>query len=166
VGFSVSAAFAILVIGALVSFGLLYTTFENSYTSIQGASYYHQRQLIEQQNAKLELSSYSYNTSSLVALYDVTFNLTNRGTTLEPGKWSFIYDGIYDNTSVTVQNLTYLFPGASITVTVQDVPKNASVQSLVINTEVGCSLMIKWIWNGTTNSPQVLNTAWYCPVGG
>ncbi len=165
-GFSVSAAFAILAIGALISFGMLYTAFENSYSSVQGASYYHQAQLIKQQNSRLRLSSYTYNTSSLVSLYDITFNLTNGGTTLEPMKWSFIYNGVYDSSTVTVQNLTYLFPDESISVTVQDVPKNSTVQSLVINTDVGCNLIIKWIWNSTTSRPQILGTAWYCPVGG
>ncbi len=165
-GFSVSAAFAILMMGALVSIGVLYTAFENSYHSIKTAGYYHQAQLVKQQDSRLRLTSYNYTTSSLVALYDVTFNLTNKGSTLEPGKWQFIYDGVYDNVSVSVQNVTYLFPGEGILVTVQNVPKNSSVQSLIVNTEVGCNLMIKWVWNVTTGSPQVLSSAWYCPVGG
>lgn len=169
-GFSVSAAFALLLTAALVSAGTLYLAMENAYSQISAASSDYDSALLMAKTSLLEADIYNYSTISGIPLYNITFNITNRGSTLSPGKWSFIYDGSFVTASGTVyiQNTQYLLPGEVTLVTVQNVPKDTVVHSLVISTETGCSLKIKWEWvgNTTTGSPQLVTTAWYCPVEG
>ncbi|WP_297439383.1 hypothetical protein [Thermococcus sp.] len=168
-GLSVSATFAILLTATLVSFGMLYTSFENAYTLVHEASADQNAALLKAKTAMLELSSYSNTTLDNVSFYDINFTLTNDGCTLSPPQWRFVYDGTYDTTSdVVVQDEEYLFPGDSINVTVQNVPKDSTVHSLVINTETGCNMKIKWKWvgNQTQGTAEVLSSAWYCPVEG
>ncbi len=169
-GFSVSAAFALLLTAALVSAGTLYLAAENAYSQISAASSDHNSALLMARTSLLEAGLYNYSTISGISLYNITFNITNRGSTLSPGRWSFIYDGTLVTTSgtVSVQNTPYLLPGETTLVTVQNVPKDTVVHSLVISTETGCSLKIKWEWTGNTTvgSPRLVTTAWYCPVEG
>ncbi|WP_297069047.1 hypothetical protein [Thermococcus sp.] len=168
-GLSVSVTFAILLTATLVSFGILYTSFENAYISLHEASTDQNAALLKMRTALLELSSYRNTTLGNVSFYDVNFTLTNAGCTLSPPKWRFVYDGTYDTFSdIVVQDIEYLLPGDSINVTVQNVPKDSTVHSLVINTGTGCSMKIKWEWvgNQTQGSAEVLGSAWYCPVEG
>ena len=76
-GFSVSATFAILFTSALVAFGMLYTSFENTYISVLDASNYHDEAMVNLKNSRLSLNDYTYETNSNVSVYDITFNLTN-----------------------------------------------------------------------------------------
>ena len=169
-GFSVSVAFAILFTAALVSAGMLYVAVENTYTQVSTATSDYNSAFLKAKTSMLEAGLYNYSTISGISLYNVTFNITNRGTTLSPGKWSFIYDGNLVTTSGTVEieYKTYLLPGEVILLTVQNVPKDSTIHSLVVSTETGCSLKIKWEWTGNTTvgEPELILSAWYCPVEG
>lgn len=170
-GFSVSAAFAILFTSALVALGMLYTSFENTYVSVLDASSYHDEAMISMKNSRLSLSDYTYSTNSNVSVYDITFNLTNEGATLSPNLWNFIYDGNLNSVSVVLQNKEYVLPGEWISITVQNIPKTTEIHSLVTVVDNGCSLKIKWKWqwldsNQTQGEPVVINDAWYCPLEG
>ncbi|CAD5244570.1 hypothetical protein [Thermococcus camini] len=168
-GLSVPAAFAVIVTAALVSFGLLYTSGESAYSMIHEAGEDYNQMVLRAKTAELALSSYNYTTDGTVLVYDMTFNLTNEGTTLSPARWAFIYDGRLDDSAILISGDEYLLPGDSMTVTVQNIPKvELEVHSLVISTEVGCALKVKWEWvgNRTNGSPRVVGSAWYCPVEG
>ncbi|RLF78144.1 hypothetical protein [Palaeococcus sp. (in: euryarchaeotes)] len=170
-GFSVSATFAILFTSALVAFGMLYTSFENTYISVLDASNYHDEAMVNLKNSRLSLNDYTYETNSNVSVYDITFNLTNEGGTLSPDLWNFIYDGNLNSVDVAVQNKEYVLPGEWITITVQNVPKTTDIHSLVTVVDNGCSLKIKWQWewldpNQTQGEAVIISDAWYCPLEG
>jgi len=169
-GVSVPAAFAVILMAALVSFGMLYVSSENAYSMVHDATEDYNRMTIKTKTSELELAGYNYTTQPNVTVYDITFNVTNVGSTLSPSRWTFIYDGVVTNTAVLISSSKiYLLPGEWIGVTVQNLQKDATqVHSLVISTEVGCGLKIKWKWvgNTTNGSPQVVSSAWYCPVEG
>jgi len=168
-GVSGPVAFAVLLIATLVSFGMLYSSGENAYFMIHEAGADYNSMVLKTKTAELALVGYNYTTQSSVLVYDITFNVTNRGCTLEPGKWAFLYNGEIDNSSVLLNAGKYLLPGQQFNITVQNVPKVANeTQSLVISTEVGCGLKIQWEWvgNSTNGSPRVTGSAWYCPGEG
>lgn len=169
-GFSVSAAFAILFTATLLSIGMLYVTTENVYEHVKEATSDYNNALLKAKTSFLEADLYNYSTIPGISLYNITFNVTNKGTTLSPKEWSFIYNGSLVTATgvVDIENKPYLLPGEVILVTVQNVPKDTLVHSLIINTETGCSLKIKWEWvgNTTVGSPKLLISAWYCPVEG
>ncbi len=168
-GVSVPAAFAVLLIATLVSFGMLYVSSENAYSMVHEATEDYNQMALKVKTAELGLEGYTYTTLPNVTVYDITFNITNLGTTLSPPKWTYIYDGDLTASKVLASGDEYLLPGEWTTVTVQNLQKDPTdVHSLVISTEVGCGLKIKWRWEGnTTNgSPRVISSAWYCPVEG
>ncbi len=169
-GFSVSATFAILFTATLLSIGILYVATENAFGYVKEATSDYNNAFLKAKTSLLEGDLYNYSTISGISLYNITFNVTNEGTTLSPKEWSFIYDGNLVTTAgvVDIQNESYLLPGEVILVTVQNVPKDTLVHSLVINTETGCNLKINWEWVGniTVGWPKLLVSAWYCPVEG
>ncbi|NJE04846.1 hypothetical protein E3E36_01500 [Thermococcus sp. M36] len=168
-GVSVPAAFAVVLIAALVSFGVLYVSSENAYSEIHGALEDYNRMVLKERTIRLELSGYSFATLSNVTVYDITFNITNAGSVTSPTRWAFIYDGVIAAPSVVSPRTEYLLPGEWANVTVLNVQKDPGVvHSLVVSTEVGCALKVKWEWVGNTTSgaPQVVSSAWYCPVEG
>ncbi|WP_297464257.1 hypothetical protein [Thermococcus sp.] len=135
---------------------------------IHGAAEDYNRMVIVERTAELELGNYTYETLPDLTVYDITFNITSAGSTLSPPEWAFIYDGTLVDSKVRVSGGKYLLPGEWLTVTVQNVPKDTGVHALVVSTEVGCGLKIKWRWvgNAANGSPRVIGGAWYCPVGG
>ncbi|MDI3476084.1 MAG: archaeal flagellar protein FlaF [Thermococcaceae archaeon] len=168
-GFSVSAAFAVIAVAVIASFGVIYASGENAYFSIMEASEEHSLQLTKIQTAELELVDYNYTARSDIPLYDIWFEIMNSGTTLSPNQWVVIYDGNLGSPSVTLPAREYLLPGEELNVTVQNIPKDPNVtHALVISTETGCALKVKWVWSGnsTNGSPQVVGSAWYCPLEG
>ncbi|MCD6373708.1 MAG: hypothetical protein J7L37_09250 [Thermococcus sp.] len=168
-GLSVPAAFAVLLMATLVSFGVLYVSSENAYSLMRHAAEDYNQMVLKAKTSELELTGYSYSTQPNVTVYDITFNITNEGSILSPVKWVYIYNGGLTGSKVLTSNRKYLLPGEWIGVTVQNLQKDRTqVHSLVISTEVGCALKIKWEWigNATSGSPQVISSAWYCPVEG
>lgn len=168
-GVSGPVAFAVLLIASLVSFGMLYASGETLYSMMHRAETDHTAIALKMKTSELVLQNYTYDTNTNVTVYDITFTVLNAGNTLSPEKWTYIFDGFLDNTSVVGSTEKYLLPGEAINVTVQNMQKeNGVVHSLVISTEVGCGLKIKWEWSGnvTDGSPQVIGSAWYCPVEG
>jgi len=168
-GVSVPAAFAVLLIATLVSFGMLYVSSENAYSMVHQATEDYNQMALKAKTSELELTGYNYSTQSNVTVYDITFNITNEGSTLSPAKWTYIYNGDLTTSKVLTSGREYLLPGEWMELTVQNLQKDQTVvNSLVISTEVGCGLKIKWKWvgNATNGSPQVISSAWYCPVEG
>ncbi|WP_258084072.1 hypothetical protein [Thermococcus thermotolerans] len=166
-GVSVPAAFAVLLIAMLVSFGMLYVSSENAYSMVHEATDDYNRMVLRTKTSELELTGYNYTVGT--GFYDITFNITNRGSTLSPVRWTYIFDGIVTTTSVVAPGREYLLPGEWTAVTVQNLQTDPTITySLVVSTEVGCGLKIKWKWvgNTTNGSPQVVSSAWYCPVEG
>ncbi len=166
-GVSVPAAFAVLLIAMLVSFGMLYVSSENAYSIVHEATEDYNQMVLRTKTSELELTGYNYTVG--VGFYDITFNITNQGSTLSPARWTYIFDGVVTTTSVVAPSREYLLPGEWTTVTVQNLQVDPTITySLVVSTEVGCGLKIKWKWvgNTTNGSPQVVSSAWYCPVEG
>lgn len=166
-GVSVPAAFAVLLIATLVSFGMLYVSSENAYSMVHQATEDYNQMVLKAKTSKLELTGYNY--TIVTGFYDITFNITNEGSTLSPAKWTYIYNGDLAASEILTSSREYLLPGEWMELTVQNLRMNQTlVNSLVISTEVGCGLKIKWKWvgNATNGSPQVISSAWYCPVEG
>ncbi|WP_457750909.1 hypothetical protein [Thermococcus sp.] len=168
-GVSGPVVFAVLLISTIVSFGMLYASGESVYSMFHKASLEYNAMQLKLHTAELKLMNYSYQTLPNLTVYDISFNITNTGSTLSPVKWAYIYDGEIGSTSVVGPTLKYVLPGDNVVVTVQNVLKVANVtHSLVVSTEVGCGLKIKWEWvgNSTNGWPRVIGSAWYCPVEG
>jgi len=168
-GVSGPVVFAVLLISTIVSFGMLYASGESAYSMFHKASVEYNAMQLKLRTAELKLVNYSCQTLPNLTVYDISFNITNAGSILSPPKWVYIYDGELAGASVVGPAVKYVLPGENVVVTVQNVPKVANVtHSLVISTEVGCALKIKWEWvgNSTNGWPQVIGSAWYCPVEG
>lgn len=167
-GFSVSAAFSIIVVSALLMASLLYTSFENTYIEINKAEEEHENAKINLLNQRLD-ANWSYQEGA--GDYTMYFNITNNGITLRPQYWSILYDGIINSNYVSLESRRYLLPGEVIGLNVTNIPKTSGVHSLVVTTEYGCSLKIKWEWvwidqNQTIGEVRVLSESWYCTLEG
>ncbi len=168
-GVSGPAAFAVLLIAVTVSFGMLYASGETLYSMMKEAGSDYNEMVVKVRTSHLELVNYSYSTLPNATVYDMTFAILNAGSTLSPNEWGYIYDGMMDSTSVVGPSSEYLLPGETAQVSVINVPKvNGTAHSLVISTEIGCGLKIKWEWlgNATDGAPRVIGSAWYCPGEG
>lgn len=167
-GFSVSAAFSIIVVSALLMISLLYTSFENTYIEISKAKEEHENAKINLLNQRLDANcTYQEGTSD----YSMYFNITNNGITLRPQYWNILYDGSINSNYVSLESREYLLPGETIGLNVTNIPKINEIHSLVVTTEYGCSLKIKWEWvwidqDQTIGEVRVLSESWYCTLEG
>ncbi|QSG03599.1 hypothetical protein [Natranaeroarchaeum sulfidigenes] len=89
-GFSTSAAVAVVAIGALISLGLLYPAVEGSTLQISEASDDRQDRIIDARNSGVDIHSATYNDSA----DSLTVHVDNSGTvTLDVSKTHLLIDG-------------------------------------------------------------------------
>jgi len=107
-GFSVTAAFALMMIACLVAFGAIVTVLNTSIRAINTAEKQQTELKIEKANTDFKITSVNA-TNTTISTYDLTVVLYNDGsTTLKSDDFSVLIDGILQQ-NVTY-NVTYFYP--------------------------------------------------------
>lgn len=117
-GFSVSGATAVILVGGLIAFSFAFTAASNGYEQIADAREEHQNSVLAQQNTAIEVTNATYDSGA----GELTVNATNEGSTeLEVADTSLLVDGEYVqpsalNASVEGDSSTALWlPGETLT---------------------------------------------------
>lgn len=123
-GFSTSAAAAIIFVGVFVSIGMIYPSTAGSVEEVNDALGDQEDRVLEQRNTDITIDDVRYNTTSDT----VTVNVTNTGTTtLDVNETDLLFDGTIQDTDRTnavagVTGRSLWAPGETLTVTVTTVP--------------------------------------------
>lgn len=122
-GFSTSAAAAVIFVGALVSLGILYPATAGSFEQVNDALGDRENRLLDQRNTDLAVESVTYNETT----DEVVVNVSNTGTTtLTANETDPLLDGTLRTANVTravegVPGRTLWTPGETMTITVGNV---------------------------------------------
>lgn len=139
-GFSTSAAAAVIFVGALVSLGILYPATTGSFERVNDALGDREDRLLEQRNTDVSIETVTYNTTD----ENVTIAVTNTGTTaLSVADTDTLIDGsiVTGNVTTAVENVTgrtLWAPGETLTITVGNVSSEPSRVKVV--TEYGVAV--------------------------
>jgi flagellar protein FlaF len=107
-GFSVAAAFALLMVASMIAFGTLAYIVSSDIRELNVLSKKEKKKKMDAEDTDFEISSISAQNTSSTA-YNLTIVLYNTGsTTLESEKFSFLVDGSLVNSASF--NSTYLYP--------------------------------------------------------
>jgi flagellar protein FlaF len=122
-GFSTSAAAAVIFVGALVSLGVLYPATAGSFERVNDALGDREDRLLDQRNTDVSIETVTYNETS----ENVTIEVSNAGTTtLAVNDSDTLIDGKLrtENVTLAVENVTgrsLWAPGETLTITVENV---------------------------------------------
>ena len=118
-GFSVTAAFALLMIACLVAFGAVMTVLDANIKAINAAEKQQTKLKVEKANTDFRIVSINA-TNTTVSTYTLQVIVYNDGsTTLKSSDFSVLVDGVLENFTY---NVSYLFPLKSLLITVDDLP--------------------------------------------
>ncbi len=107
-GFSVTAAFALMMIACLVAFGAIVTVLNTNMRAINAAEKQQTELKVEKANTDFKITSVNA-TNTTISTYDLTVVLYNDGsTTLKSNDFSVLIDGVLQQ-NVTY-NVTYFYP--------------------------------------------------------
>jgi len=107
-GFSVTAAFALMMIACLIAFGAIVTVLNTNIRAINTAEKQQTELKIEKANTDFKITSVNA-TNTTISTYDLTVVLYNDGsTTLKSCDFSVLVDGVLQQ-NVTY-NVTYFYP--------------------------------------------------------
>ncbi len=107
-GFSVTAAFALMMIACLVAFGAIVTVLNTNIRAINAAEKQQTELKVEKANTDFKITSVNA-TNTTISTYDLTVVLYNDGsTTLKSKDFSVLIDGVLQQ-NVTY-NVTYFYP--------------------------------------------------------
>ncbi len=107
-GFSVTAAFALMMIACLVAFGAIVTVLNTNIRAINAAEKQQTELKVEKANTDFKITSVNA-TNTTISTYDLTVVLYNDGsTTLKSNDFSVLIDGVLQQ-NVTY-NVTYFYP--------------------------------------------------------
>ena len=107
-GFSVTAAFALMMIACLVAFGAIVTVLSTNIRAINAAEKQQTELKVEKANTDFKITSVNA-TNTTISTYDLTVVLYNDGsTTLKSKDFSVLIDGVLQQ-NVTY-NVTYFYP--------------------------------------------------------
>jgi len=132
-GFSTSAAAAVIFVGALVSLGILYPATAGSFEQVNDALGDQENRLLDQRNTDLAVESVTYNRTT----DEVVINVSNTGTTtLTANETDALLDGTLQTANVTravggVTGRTLWAPGETMTLTVGNVSSAPSRVKIV-----------------------------------
>lgn len=152
-GFSVSASAAIIFISFLMVAVTLYNAWDNVYAEVQAAQKEWYDRKLSQMYAYIDVNVSAVNnyTVNNVSYYSVGFSFQNRGNTQYVPYWSGVYDGNYvtlynlnDDGVGWVSDYTYLLPGETVVLTIQDIPLDGEHHTLKIVLDNGCWLLVEW----------------------
>lgn len=124
-GFSVSAAFSILLVSSILSFGYVYGSFDNAVDRMTKGYDEYIKQSSRASEAKIEIVNISVNCQNPACTppgnppYDLGIIIYNAGTeTFNSSRYSFLVDG----TLLTADSLSdaYHLPANNLTVTIND----------------------------------------------
>lgn len=122
-GFSTSAAAAVIFVGALVSLGILYPATAGSFDQVNGALGDQENRLLDQRNTDVAIEDVTYNETT----DEVVINVSNTGTTtLTANETDTLLDGGLQTANVAravegVTGRTLWAPGETVTLTVGNV---------------------------------------------
>lgn len=139
-GFSTSAAAAVIFVGALVSLGLLYPATAGSFEQVNDALGDREDRLLEQRNTEVAIDRAEYNATT----EDVTVVVENTGTTaLAVNDTDVMLNGSIrtENVTLAVENVTgrtVWAPGETLRITVENV--SAAPGRVKVVTEYGVSV--------------------------
>lgn len=95
-GFSVSGATAIVLIGGLIAFSFAFSAASNGFERVSDAQTDREERLLDQQNTAIEIANASYDAGTL------TVSVNNTGSTeLDVAETSLLVDGEYEPTATT-----------------------------------------------------------------
>ncbi len=118
-GFSVTAAFALLMIACLVAFGAVMAVLDTNLKAINAAEKQQTRLKLEKANTDFQIVSINA-TNTTISTYDLQVVIYNDGsTTLKTGDFSVLVDGVLENFTC---NVSYLFPLKSALISVTNLP--------------------------------------------
>ena len=107
-GFSITAAFALMMIACLVAFGAIVTVLNTNIRAINAAEKQQTELKVEKANTDFKITSVNA-TNTTISTYDLTVVLYNDGsTTLKSNDFSVLIDGVLQQ-NVTY-NVTYFYP--------------------------------------------------------
>lgn len=139
-GFSTSAAAAVIFVGALVSLGILYPATAGSFERVNDALADREDRVVDQRNTAVRIDVARYNTTS----ENVTVEVENTGTTsLAVNDTDTLLDGTLRTENVTyqVENVTgrsLWAPGETLRITVENV--SAAPGRVKVVTEYGVAV--------------------------
>ncbi len=118
-GFSVTAAFALLMIACLVAFGAVMAVLDANIKAINAAEKQQTKLKVEKANTDFRIVSRNA-TNTTISTYTLQVIVYNDGsTTLKSSDFSVLVDGVLENFTY---NVSYLFPLKSLLITVDDLP--------------------------------------------
>lgn len=139
-GFSVSGSVAIIFIGVLIAFGVMFPTIMDSSQQLGDARSEQSDRLLEQQNTEIIIQNATYDSGA----NELTVNVTNNGTvSLDINETDFLVDGEYrvvggTDSSIDGDTTTEVWlPGEKLVVTITSVTSTPSRVKVV--TENGVS---------------------------
>jgi len=136
-GFSTSAAAAVIFVGALVSLGILYPATAGSFEQVNDALGDREDRVVDQRNTAVNVESAEYNATT----ENVTIEVANTGTTaLAVNDTDTLLNGTIQTETVTyaVENVTgrtVWAPGETLRITVENV--SAAPGRVKVVTEYG-----------------------------
>jgi flagellar protein FlaF len=139
-GFSTSAAAAVIFVGALVSLGILYPATAGSVEQVNDALGERENRLLDQRNTDVAVDGVTYNDTT----DELRINVTNTGTTtLTANETDVLLDGTLQTANVTrevegVAGRTLWAPGEQLTITVGNV--TATPGRVKVVTEYGVAV--------------------------
>ncbi len=119
-GFSVTAAFALMMIACLIAFGVVVNVMSANFKAINLAEKKKSELSVERENTNFEIVSINA-TNVTISSYTLTAVIYNDGsTTLRTDEFSVLIDGVLQQ-NVTY-NVTYLFPLSYAELSIDNLP--------------------------------------------
>ncbi|GEM_PF-803726 len=107
-GFSVTAAFALMMIACLIAFGVVVNVMNNNFKMINSAEKEKLKLKIQKENTDFKIVSINA-TNTTISTYSLDVVIYNDGsTTLKANKFSILIDGVLQQNFT--YNSTYFFP--------------------------------------------------------